>query len=227
MQKYQNFENWNEIMAQKYNPDHHLYNPNFVIRLMENQRLKEIIKMLEAQTKDKIIELGCGTGNIILKIKSNNIVGIDLSEFMLNIAKEKLSNKKGVKLIKGNIEYLPKEITDNTYDKVVCSEIIEHIENPQKMINEILKITTQKSDIIFSIPNEALINKIKSYFIKLNLFNKLFPKIPQRMDHEWHLHFFSLKKLTSLVEDKFKIIKIVKIPFAFLPLGYVIKLKKK
>lgn len=218
-----NFEEWNEYFARKYNIDYYTKS-NFIIRFIEKKRIKEVIKLLNPQPTDNIIDLGCGGGHILEKIPQGNLTGIDLLESMLKRAKEKAQKiGKHFTLIKGNVEDLPQEIKDQKFDKIIASEILEHVQNPDRLIDEILKIAHPKSVVVISIPNEKFINKLKQIFIKLKIFSILFPNISKKMDEEWHLHSFDLDLLKKITQGKLKLVKIKPIPFWFLPIRYVAK----
>ncbi|HPH52023.1 MAG: class I SAM-dependent methyltransferase [Candidatus Portnoybacteria bacterium] len=222
-----NFVQWNEAMALKYNPENYYKSHNFIIRFIENLRKKTIIKMLNPQNDDKIIELGCGAGNLMEAIKSaRELVGIDLSDFLLNLARSK-KYFVNTKLIKGNIENLPEEIVNDKFDKIYCSEVLEHVEHPEQVLKEIKKIIKKNGILIVSIPNENLINKFKDILIKFKIFNLLFPNLSVRMTDEWHIHLFNLLKFKNLIANDYSVIKISRIPLKLIPLRYVIKLKIK
>jgi 2-polyprenyl-3-methyl-5-hydroxy-6-metoxy-1,4-benzoquinol methylase len=89
------------------------------------------------------LEIGCGTGKNTewLITKGKNIVAVDISDEMLSIAKQKIINK--------SVSFLKADVTENwdftneTFDLVVCSLVLEHIENIEiiiKRIAEHLKI---------------------------------------------------------------------------------------
>ena len=222
-----NFEAWNEEMAKKYNPDRYHHSSNLIIRFIEKKRTSKIIDYLNPQKDDRTVELGCGAGNIMQKIKFGwELWGLDLSDFMLELAKSR-AYQLPVTLIKGNAENLPEKVTDKKFDKIYCSEVLEHVENPNKVLKEIKKIAKKKSIIVISIPNEKLIDKIKNILQKLKIFNLFFPNIPEKMKDEWHLHSFDLDKLKKMVSQDYIIKNIQGIPYGFLPLRYVVKLKIK
>lgn len=222
-----NFESWNEEMARKYNPERYHKSPNPIVRFIERRRVGEIIRFLDARNFDRVIELGCGAGNIMEKIGSaKELWGIDLSDFMLELAQQK-KYKVPVKFVKANIEELPKKITDSKFDKIYCSEVLEHVENPDKVLGQIKRIAKKDSIVVVSVPNEKLINKIKMILQKLRLFALFFPNISKKMDDEWHLHSFDLDKLKKMTKNDYVIKKVKGIPFNFLPLRYVVKLKLK
>ena len=70
----------------------------------------------------KILDIGCSTGNFVVQDKKN-IVGIDLDEGQIKIAKSRGLN---VKKFDAN-KRLP--FNDNTFDKVNCRHVIEHLDD--------------------------------------------------------------------------------------------------
>jgi 2-polyprenyl-3-methyl-5-hydroxy-6-metoxy-1,4-benzoquinol methylase len=88
---------------------------------------------------DNCLEIGCGTGKNTewLITRGQKITAIDLSEEMLTIAKNKISNN--------NVLFLKVDInedwtfTNEKYDLVVCSLVLEHIEN----IGRIFKLISE------------------------------------------------------------------------------------
>ena len=220
----ENFETWNEEMSKKYNPDRYHQSSNLIIRFIENKRVKQILSFLKINENDTVIEIGCGVGDILSRLDKGILTGMDISQYILDIAKKKY---KSIKFINGNAENLPVEISQNKYDKIICSEVLEHVENPVNVLKEIKKISKDNSIIVISIPNEKLINQIKKVLQKIRIFNFFFPNISKKMDDEWHLHSFDLKKIKNLIFNDYTIEKIKSIPYNFLPLRYVVKLKLK
>jgi 2-polyprenyl-3-methyl-5-hydroxy-6-metoxy-1,4-benzoquinol methylase len=96
-------------------------------------------EMLHAIKFENCLEIGCGTGKNTkwLATKGQTITAVDLSEDMLAIAQGKTSNE--------NIQFLQADInqdwsfTDAKFDVVVCSLVLEHIEN----ITRIFKLITE------------------------------------------------------------------------------------
>lgn len=227
MEKIKNFEEWNEKMAIQYNPDNYHNSSNVIIRWIEGVRTGIILKMLNAVPEDNIIELGCGAGNIMDKIKDGHLVGVDISDTMLQIARRKFSNHPGIELYKENVEELSERISGRKFTKVYCSEVLEHVEHPVQVIDQILKITDSDSLIVISIPNEKLINKIKRAMQRMKIFDLLFPGISKQMDEEWHLHSFDLDMLREITRNKLEEIEVRGAPMAWLPIRYVVKFQKR
>lgn len=90
---------------------------------------KVTIEVLDKVNFKTVLELGCGTGKntIWLQTKAEHILGVDFSEEMLNIAREKIKTDKTV-FLKADITKDWDWTTDN-FDLVTCNLILEHIEN--------------------------------------------------------------------------------------------------
>ena len=99
------------------------------------------VKNLDIKPHTKIIDLCCGTGDlarITKKIEPNAIVtGIDFSEEMLKIAKNKTPNGK-IQYLQGDITNLPYE--DNSFDTVTMGFGLRNILNAEKAVEEIYRI---------------------------------------------------------------------------------------
>jgi 2-polyprenyl-3-methyl-5-hydroxy-6-metoxy-1,4-benzoquinol methylase len=86
---------------------------------------------------EKCLEIGCGTGKNTewLITKGKNLVAVDISDEMLAIAKQKITNKS-VTFLKADVTK-SWGFTSETFDLVVCSLVLEHIENIQNIIKHI------------------------------------------------------------------------------------------
>ena len=95
-------------------------------RDLDKKVTREILDKVNFKT---VLELGCGTGKntIWLQTKAEHILGVDFSEEMLNIAREKIKTEKTV-FLKADITKDWDWTTDN-FDLVTCNLILEHIEN--------------------------------------------------------------------------------------------------
>ena len=64
----------------------------------DNDKNNNIIEIIQNKTKIKdtssILDIGCGTGEIVSKLSNFNILGIDKSPNMINICKNKFPNSK-------------------------------------------------------------------------------------------------------------------------------------
>lgn len=100
------------------------------------------------ENKD-IIDIGCGSGELssILAKTANSVLGIDISQKMLNIAREKNinSNTRYQELSMENISSLSEK-----FDIAVSSLAFHYVENFEKLILDISKLLRKRGSLIFS-----------------------------------------------------------------------------
>ncbi len=205
------FETWNDNMFKVYAKDHRYVHPNYFIRFNTLRRLNSILKALKPSYKDDILEIGCGSGYILKSINAyNSMTGIDLSDTALNDARRLLADKKNVQLIKGDAQDLK---LANKYDKIICAEVLEHLPDPRKVIEEIVKVSKETSVIIITIPNEKNIERVEKI---LHLFSHKHVKM------DWHIHKFNLNLLRSMLGGRLVIKRVIPTPFFFFPFSYTV-----
>jgi ubiquinone/menaquinone biosynthesis C-methylase UbiE len=92
---------------------------------------------------NRVLELGCGTGKNTVWLDSitKDLTSVDLSEQMLEIAKQKLNSSQVQFHVANLLE--PWTFTKSNYDLVVCSLMLEHIEDLKLMFQKI-SATTEK-----------------------------------------------------------------------------------
>ena len=116
----------------------------------------EIINRVINANPKKILDVGCGTGNVLIKLSSNeelSLYGLDISENMIGIAKKNLGNKAELKV--GDSEYMPWE--DNSFDVIVCNASFHHYPNPEKVLLEMRRVLKSKGTLIIGDPTAPVI----------------------------------------------------------------------
>ena len=90
-----------------------------------------------------ILDIGCGSGayTTLLAKQGFHVVGLDISKLGISTAKkwavcENLQDR--VALIVANAEKLP--FKNESFDIVICSEVLEHLDSPHKGINELNRV---------------------------------------------------------------------------------------
>lgn len=115
----------------------------------------EIINRVVRINPKNLLDVGCGTGNILMKLLKNNIklYGLDISEKMIDKAKENLCNKAEFKI--GDSEYIPWE--ENTFDVIVCNASFHHYPNPEKVLLEMKRVLKDNGTLIIGEPTAPII----------------------------------------------------------------------
>ncbi len=105
---------------------------------------KKVVEIVGKNSPKQILDIATGTGDLALmmsKLNPERIVGLDISEGMLEIGKQKitkanLTNK--IEMMVGDSEEMP--FTDNTFDAITVSFGVRNFANLDKGITEIARV---------------------------------------------------------------------------------------
>lgn len=98
--------------------------------------------------KSKVLDLGCGTGDLLSALEPSRGVGIDFSEKMIEIAKK---NHANCEFIVADIE--DKNFLENLHDKfdfIILSDTIGSLVDCQKTLFQLHRLCTRETRIIIS-----------------------------------------------------------------------------
>ncbi|MFC2160440.1 ArsR/SmtB family transcription factor [Acidobacteriota bacterium] len=103
----------------------------------------------EIHLSDTIVDLGCGTGDLLpmLKTKSNHVIGVEKSSKMLEEARKNFDfDRDGIDIRIGELEHLP--LKDEEADIAVTNLVLHHLSEPKKAIKEVHRILKPKGSFI-------------------------------------------------------------------------------
>ena len=129
---------------------------------------KIFIDIVNPIKKEKIIDIGSGSGDLVLEIQKKQFKGkidvVDLNQEMLNVGKKRIK-KNNVNFYLKNAEDLSFE--NNSYDKYIISFCLRNVTNINRSIKEALRILKpggQYYCLEFSKPKSYPISKVYSYY---------------------------------------------------------------
>ncbi|RLJ09912.1 MAG: hypothetical protein DRP15_01930 [Candidatus Aenigmatarchaeota archaeon] len=143
-----------------------MYNSRYIRNLfVYNKWGKKLVK-------ENILDVGCDRG--YMRDRYKNYIGIDISGNPDII----------VDLEKGYIPFKP-----NTFQVVICLDVLEHLDNLHEVLNQIVDIS--KEFIILSFPNEIRWLNLVRYIFKTN--DREFGLTPTNR-HKWFLSYTQCRK---------------------------------
>jgi len=112
---------------------------------LSTSKINEIKSLLSGK---KILDVGCGPGHLVDYLSQNGYraTGIDITKSFIGYAKK---NYLGNYLV-GNASKLP--FTDHEFDTVLIRNVLEHVENDQKVLTECLRVGKK---VIIYVPHKT------------------------------------------------------------------------
>jgi ubiquinone/menaquinone biosynthesis C-methylase UbiE len=182
---------------------------NPIQKYLVNNFLKTLFLCIDNLKIKKVLDAGCGEGFVLSEFKKRKIgdylEGIDFSEEALNTGKKLFPY---LSLKKGDIYNMPYE--NNTFDIVICTEVMEHLKEPEKVMDEVVRVS--KKYCLFSVPNEPL------FMISNLLRGKNISMLGNDIDHVQH---WSSRDFESMIRIRLDVLDVKK------PFPWTIVLSKK
>ncbi len=107
-----------------------------------NQRIKTL-EAMALRAGDRIVDAGCGTGLLIQGMvsivgDSGQIVGIDFSNDMLDIARSRFEAVDNVTLQQGSIADLP--LDSDSFNAASCTQTLLYVDDVEKAVSELYRV---------------------------------------------------------------------------------------
>ena len=105
--------------------------------------LENFISFLVPENK-RVVEIGCGTGDLLFKLNPSYGLGVDISEKMIELARQKNSNPK--------IEFKPGTIDDidGLFDYIILSDLIGYLPDIEELFRKLSQIMHPQSKLIIT-----------------------------------------------------------------------------
>lgn len=192
--------------------EHYRYS-NYWKDIGGSKRLDFIFKMAKKLAPDRILDVGCGTGELTIPLGliNSSVLGIDVHEGSIDLAK--------TKNIFDNVKFKAIDINevDQLFDLTISCQVLEHLSDPSKMLKEISRVTKHDGTIIVTVPNgygpselmSRLIFFLKRIFnITKNIKSTNQGFLTANTDNP-HIQFFTVSKIKSMArKSNLRILKI-------------------
>ncbi len=166
-----------------------------------------IFKKIKLKEKERVLELGCGTGQLWLEnlreIPSNcSIILSDFSENMLNTAKRNLASLKlPIKFKIIDAEKIP--YPNQSFDVVLACHMLYHVPNIQKALLSINRVLKPSGRFISTTVSRNHIQELKNFLsqfdLDIEMKNKFFSEFRNETGEEILKPFFKEIELFEYV----------------------------
>lgn len=107
------------------------------------------VKLLDIHATDRLLEVGIGTGlNLPLYPRSCHLVGIDLSEKMLDKAKAKVEELRLPHVALKVMDAATMDFRENEFDKALATYVISAVPDPVRVLQEMRRVVKPGGSIV-------------------------------------------------------------------------------
>jgi methionine biosynthesis protein MetW len=182
------------------------YAKNFAKSLDPNtsDRLQTVVKVLASSHSHRLLDIGCGDGSLVSLLKDiyDEIYGIDIADEAVASAIE-----RGIKAITVDIDSEDLPFQDNYFDVVYCGDLIEHLYDPDHLIDEIKRTLVPGGTCVLSTPNLAswlnrlvLLFGFQPFNTEVSLRRNVGKLRAKEEEVSGHIRVFPYRSLKELIE---------------------------
>lgn len=156
-------------------------------RYLINRFYRVLLAYAGETAADYTLDAGCGEGFTLDKLRraklGGQLAGFDASETAVKTGMQMFPD---IRLATGNIYHIKKK--DKSFDLVICSEVLEHLENPGKALAELRRVS--RNYLLLTVPWEPW----------FQLTNFLLGKYIRRWgNHPEHINHWNLSSFIRLL----------------------------
>ena len=193
------------------------YSSGYYAGLAPEPRFAEVLAILSKLKGDRLLDIGCGDGTFTALLKealgAEEAVGIEISSEAITAVE-----KKGIKAYQLDIDEETFPFDDAYFNIIYCGEIIEHLFNPDHLLEEVHRVLKPEGTCVMTTPNLAgwpsrfaLLLGYQPYPMAVSPSHEGAGKLLMKgSEGQWgHIRVFTLKALEELLElYEFKIISV-------------------
>ena len=143
----------------------------------ENNRMRFDLQIVASwiEPGSKVLDLGCGEGDLLYFLKENKgVSGTGIERVEAKVAR---CIEKGLSVLQGDINEEVLDYPDKTFDYVVLSQTLQQVYKPDELIQSLLRVGRRG---IVSFPN------FSHWVIRMQLLLSGYAPITKQLPYEWY-----------------------------------------
>jgi 2-polyprenyl-3-methyl-5-hydroxy-6-metoxy-1,4-benzoquinol methylase len=193
------------------------------IRLVERRRLAIIREFMGGVDGLDVAEVGSGGGHVLQMFPRARLTAIDVSGEYLAIAEKNLAGYD-VRFVKGEVDKM--DIGDASFDRVICTEVLEHVVDPDAVLAAIARLLRPDGVAVITVPNDPLILRLKAVLRRRPLRWLLRGRIDWGGD-DFHLHRWTPAEFERVLAAHLRVTDRKSAPLGLIPLRACFRCKPR
>lgn len=188
---------WNQVPVDYYQTGMKI---NLLQKIWHTNKLRTILDIIEVSgvKPKKFLDVGCASGWLLSKIAKKYpkaaCIGVDVYKNAIQYGKKRY---KSLQLIHADAHNLP--FKDETFDIVLCTEVLEHVISPEKVLKEINRVLKDEGVAIIEMDTGNMPFRLIWY---------CWTRLAHGVWKDAHIHTFTEQKLEDMIKgDSFVITK--------------------
>ncbi|EHQ34388.1 polysaccharide pyruvyl transferase family protein [Methanoplanus limicola] len=191
--KHNQLENVNKLNS---NLNHFLKNIQSDTKFIE--QIYPLIKKNIDNPDLEILDVGCGSGVLVNKLKKENV-----SKFVYgcDFSSEKIEKCKKIYQMDSFFVHDIYSLLNNLFDVIICTEVLEHLENPENALKNLLSSLKENGKLIISVPDgrkDTFLGHIN--FWSPESFKLFITKFANKDKYEIYFYYISNKNI-CIIKD--------------------------
>ena len=126
------------------------------------------------EPRSKVLDLGCGEGNLLFFLKEKKgVIGTGIERVEAKVEK---CIEKGLSVLQGDINAEVSDYPDQTFDYVILSQTLQQVYDPAGLVREILRIGRKG---IVSFPN------FSHWKVRAQLLMTGYAPVTKQLPYQW------------------------------------------
>ncbi len=151
---------------------------------------QEVFPGVHLGAEDVLVDVGCGSGGVLefCQRYAGKIFALDIDAEALSVVRSRtlFADAENISFVSASAEQLP--ITTGTATKVLCLEVLEHVDDPELVVAELFRIGRPGCIYLISVPGQ----------FSESMMQKVAPR--EMFEKPHHIRIFSQTEFSSLVE---------------------------
>lgn len=162
---------------------------NFLQKRWHTGKLKAVLNHIDF-SPEKVLDVGCASGWFLSQIKEKypkaSYFGVDIYDDAIEYGKKRYGK---MELLVADAHKLPYK--SSSFDLLVCTEVLEHVDDPGLVIQEIKRVLQKNGKAIIELDSGSVLFSIVWFLWRLS---------KGGVWNHSHLHSFTVQKLEKMLK---------------------------